>query len=498
LKAEACFVTKDEKRRVLMKVITRRDFMKSSMAAGVALAVPFSRALGANNDIRVAIVGFRGKGAQHIDVFHNLPGVRVVALCDPDRQILNREVKKFTDTGEKVGAYTDVRKLLEDRNIDAIVTAAPNHWHALITIWACQAGKDVYVEKPASHNIWEGRKMVEAARKYKRIVQNGTQNRSDIGLQEAIRYIRDGKLGKILWAHGLWFKLRPTIGKVNGPQKVPSHIDYDLWTGPAPLVPLRRKHLHYDWHWVWSTGNGDMGNLGAHQVDDCRWAVGQSCLPPRVISLGGRFGYVDDGKTPNTQVTIFDYKPAPVIVEVRGLPREKGARSMDNYRGIRSGNIIQCEHGYFAGGRGGGWAFDNRGKKIRQFKGDGGGGHQANFIKAVRSRKVSDLNADILEGHISAALCHIANISYRLGWKLSPEQITEAIQGNKEALETFERIKTHLAANQVDLTKTPAVLGPWLKVDTQSEQFAGDFPTRWANRLLRRSYRQPFVVPQHV
>jgi len=217
-----------------------------------------------------------------------------------------------------------------------------------------------------------------------------------------------------------------------------------------------------------------------------------------VISLGGRFGYIDDGQTPNTQLAIFDYQPAPIILEIRGLPREKGVRHMDHYRGVRSGNIIQCEHGYFAGGRNGGWAYDNEGKKIRQFKGDGGGGHQANFIKAMRSRKVSDLHADILQGHISAALCHMANISYRLGWESSPRQIKDQIGANKEALETFECLQAHLSANEVDLKKTPAVLGPWLRMDTKNEKFVGDFPTRWANELLRRHYRQPFVVPEQV
>ena len=489
-----------------MKVITRRSFMRGSAAAGLGLMfsgrsarpATVSAVRGANDDIRVAVVGCRSKGGQHVEVFHELEGVRVAALCDVDREILDGHLKKFEERKEKVDTCTDVRRLLDDKNIDAIVVATPNHWHALITVWACQAGKDVYVEKPVSYNVWEGRKAVEAARKYGRIVQAGTQNRSDIGLREAVEYIQQGNLGRILWAHGLWFKLRPSIGRVNGPQRVPANIDYNLWTGPAPLKPLMREQLHYDWHWDWDTGNGDMGNLGVHQIDDCMWAVGQSGLPPRVLSIGGRFGYIDDAQTPNTQMVIFDYKPAPIVIEVRGLPMAKGVRATDSYRGIRSGNIIQCENGYFAGGRGGGWAYDNDGKKIRQFKGDGGGGHQANFIKAMRSRKVSDLHADILGGHFSAALCDMANISYRLGQKSSPEQVKGTIQDNQEALETFERFQKHLAANEVDLKETPFVLGHWLDVNSQAENFVGDFPTRWANELLRRTYREPFVVPDKV
>ena len=481
-----------------MKGFTRRDFMKCSVAAGVAMAVPFSRVRGANDAVRVAVVGCRSKGGQHIGVFRKLSGVRVVALCDVDREILDKHVSKITSENETVEAYTDVRKVLDDPGIDAVVVATPNHWHALVTVWACQAGKDVYVEKPASHDVWEGIKMVEAARKYKRIVQTGTQNRSDVGLREAVDYIKQGNLGKILWAHGLWFKLRPSIGHVTGPQQVPPNIDYNLWTGPAPYKPLRRKRLHYDWHWFWDTGNGDMGNLGAHQVDDCRWILGQTGLPERVISIGGRFGYVDDGQTPNTQLAIYDYKPAPLILELRGLPMQKGVRGSDTYRGTRSGNIIQCEHGYFVGGRGGGWAYDNDGNKIKQFKGDGGAGHQENFIKAVRSRKPGDLHAEIHEGHISAMLCHIANISYRLGWESSVQQVNESLQNCKPALETFERIQQHLAANEVNLEHTPVIRGPWLSWDQRKGRFVGDFPACWANEMLRRQYRKPFVIPEKV
>lgn len=481
-----------------MMVLSRRDFIRGSVAAGIAALAPFSRVLGANDDIRVAVVGFRGKGAQHIEVFRKLPGVRVVALCDVDKEVLDGEVKKFADRNEKVAAYTDVRKVLDDKGIDVVVTASPNHWHALITIWACQAGKDVYVEKPASHDIWEGRKMVEATRKYNRIVQNGTQNRSDIGLREAVAYIRQGHLGEILWTHGLWYKLRPSIGKVDASQPVPPSIDYDLWTGPAPLVPLMRKDLHYDWHWFWSTGNGDMGNLGGHQVDDCRWLLGQSGLPARVMSLGGRFAYVDDAETPNTQLAIFDYKPAPMIIEIRGLPREQGSRTMDSYKGIRSGNIVQCEQGYFVGGRGGGWAYDKGGKRIKQFKGDGGAGHQANFVRAVRSRKPEDLHADISEGHISAAFCHMANISYRLGKESPAEDIREMIKDNKQGCETFERIEAHLAANGVDLKQSQITLGPWVEMDAQTERFTSGPIADKANQFLSRDYRKPFVVPEQV
>jgi len=264
------------------------------------------------------------------------------------------------------------------------------------------------------------------------------------------------------------------------------------------MKPLMRRSLHYDWHWVWDTGSGDIGNQGAHEMDVSRWALGQKGLAPSVISLGGRLGYDDDAETANTQIAFFDYKPAPLIFELRGLPSRKDAKSMDDYRGTRVGNCIQCENGYFAGGRGGGWAYDNDGNKIKQFKGDGGGGHQANFINAMRSRKVKDLHADIEQGHVSATLSHMANISYRLGLKKSADEIKETIKdNNKEMTDAYERLLAHLEANEIDLTKTPLTVGPMLTMDTKKEVFVGEHSGS-ANMYLKRNYREPFVVPDKV
>jgi predicted dehydrogenase len=506
-------------------LLTRRQFLKSSAFAAAGMAsiwptitpstllsanAPRSRVRGANDEIRVAVVGFRGHGWTHINAYLNIPGVRVVALCDADKNVLDDGIQKLKNRNVKVGGYVDIRKLLEDKSIDAISTATPNHWHALVTVWACQANKDVCVEKPVSHNIREGRKMVEAARKYNRVVQADLDSRSNEGIREAVRYIRQGKLGKIMVVRGFCYKRRKSMGKVDGPQKVPESVDYNLWCGPAQMGPLMRKNLHYDWHWVWPTGNGEIGNNGPHQLDICRWVLGQAQLPSRVMSIGGRFGYDDDGETPNTQIAFYDYQPAPIIYEVRGLPRKKGDSAMNVYRGIsstgvvmQSGNegpgpntgvVVQCEHGYVDITNL--VAYDNNGKEVKRFNA-GGIGPQANFIKAVRSRKIKDLRTDILEGHLSTSLCHMGNISYRIGKESSNEEIREVIQGDKDSLEAFERFQDHLSDNGVDLKKTPAVLGPWIKMDSKKENFFGEFK-RQANRLLKRNYRKPFVVPNRV
>jgi predicted dehydrogenase len=465
------------------------------------LTKPFAKPAGANDQIRVAVVGLRSKGKQHVRIFKELVDARVVALCDVDENILNQAAVEFTNQNLEVETYTDFSRLLENKQIDAVVLSTPNHWHSLQAIWACQAGKDVYVEKPISHNIFEGRMLVNAARKYKSIVQAGTQSRSDEALQQVFDYIQKGNMGKIKAVHGLCYKPRKSIGKVAGPQPIPDKVDYNLWTGPAPLHPLRRERLHYDWHWVWETGNGDIGNQGVHEMDMCRWVLGEDQFPKTVTSFGGRFGYDDDGETPNTQVAVFEYDDAPLIFEVQGLPQKKGIEAMNHYHGVRIGLIVKCENGYFAGGSGGGWIYDNNNQRIKQFTSSGGGGHQQNFIKAVQSRNPSDLNADILECHLSSSLCHLANISYRMGTETLPEEISKSISHLPAAKETFNRFQDHLFANWIDLTKNKLKLGPKLDIDVRNERFAQNESydlAFWANQLIKDNYRQPFVLPQKI
>jgi hypothetical protein len=531
-----------------MKQFTRRNFLKSSLLATAGLSLParsWAQVAGANSDIRIAVVGFGGRGGNHIDAFSKMPGVRLVALCDCDTRILEGAAKSLGDKGVAVRKFTDVRKLLEDKDIDAISTATPNHWHSLITVWGCQAGKDVYVEKPVSHNVWEGRKCVEASRKYHRIVQAGTQSRSMACYPEAWAWLREGHLGRIQIARGLCYKRRASIGKVDGPQPIPENIDYELWCGPALKLPLMRKKLHYDWHWVWNTGNGDMGNQGIHEMDKCRWALGKMELPSRVFSIGGRLGYIDDGETANTQMVVFDYGNALLIFETRGLPAGKtDAKEMDKYRGESIGQMIECEGGYTNGHV----AWDKDGKVVKKFNEKGEKDHFANFIKAVRSRKREDQTADILQGHLSSALCHLGNISHRVGAQADPEEVRAAVRKDTAASETLARMEAHLAANGVDISKTRLTAGPTLTLDPAAERFvdsgaaaagccaccagaarstATGFPWKKgaellierekpqrtamaeccapatglaakANELVSRPYRAPFIVPETV
>jgi predicted dehydrogenase len=484
--------------------VTRRSFLtKAALATATAsfTAKSWSQVPGANSDIRCATVGFNGRGESHIDGFSK-PGSRMVALCDVDENVMRKGLSRVEKNGSKatVETFGDIRKLLEKKDLDVVSIATPNHWHSLAAIWSIQAGKDVYCEKPVSHNVWEGRKVVEAARSHGKIVQTGTQSRSNTGMRECIDFIHSGAHGKVLLARGLCYKPRPSIGKVDGPQPIPPGVNYDLWCGPAPMEPLMRKRLHYDWHWVWPTGCGDLGNQGIHQMDIARWALGVDHLSPKVMSLGGRVGYIDDGTTPNTQIVFHMYDKAPLIFEVRGLPNELTPEGkkwvMDQYKGADVGVVVECENGHITiPSYSSGIVFDKQGNKIKEFK--GGADHFQNFLKAVRSRRKEDLNADILEGHLSSALCHTGNISYRLGQKYNADDIKERIKSDKEATESFGRMVEHLERNKVDLKAKNLALGPVLMMDPKTERFTGAGAAE-ANPMLTRNYRAPYIIPDQV
>src|SRR4051794_39943390 len=468
-----------------MKPIPRRSFLSSSMAAGLALGVPRlmtgaePRSGGPFEAVRVGVIGLGatdavggvgGRGHQLIGRLREIDGARIVALCDADQAHLDREVQAARDREGKVDAHTDLRRVLDDKDIDAVIIALPNHWHALATIWACQAGKDVYVEKPFSYDLWEGQQMVAAARKYDRMVQVGTQNRSSTLLRRVFDRLRGGELGAMRFAHALVYRARDGIGSVDAPAPPPGTVDYDLWCGPAPKKPLLRKQLHYDWHWFWDTGNGEIGNNGIHVIDVCRWALGQDQPPPRAMSIGGRFGFHDCGETANTQVALLDYRPAPLICEIRNVGVAKGADPMGTFRNRSKGVVIDCEGGYFAGDASGGAFFDRQGKKIRDIA-DGDSAkametaHLSSFVTAVRSRQAGDLAADALQGHLSASCCHMANISHRIGKQAPFETIHSSLIDNGESADAFDRCREALQKNGVDLDETPATLGPWVTLD---------------------------------
>jgi predicted dehydrogenase len=454
--------------------LTRRDFLKSaakttaglSTLSGITFLAHPERVFGANDRVRVAVCGLHGRGKDHLAAFSHLSNVEIAALCDVDENVLR---KGLGEVGGKPQSFIDVRKLLDDKSIDAISIATPNHWHSLMAIWACQAGKDVYVEKPCSHNFWEGHQLVRAAEKYQRIVQHGTQIRSAPAIQEAIKGLREGTIGEVYLARGLCFKWRDTIGHTPE-EAVPAGVHYDLWTGPAPLKPFTRNRFHYNWHWIWDTGNGDLGNQGVHQVDVARWGLDLK-FPNRISAVGGHFMFDDDQQTPNTLNCAFEFdlpdgKRKMMEFEVRhwitnseaDIGRGSLVAGKHRFFGHHNtiGNIFYGSNGYLATGDEDASSYETwlgRNEKSGPH-GHGGGDHFANFIDCVRSRKKEDLNAPIEEGHISASLVHLANASYRLGRTL--------------------------------------------RFDPEAQQVIDDDE---ANKLLRdgdRMYRAPFVVPEEV
>ena len=499
-----------------MKRISRRSFLRGAAVATAGVAISarsWSQVAGANGDVRLAIVGLNGRGRELSVMFRAMLGVRLVALCDVDSAVLDREMAAARTGGQAPDGVIDFRELLPRQDIDVIAIATPNHQHAVQSIWAMQAGKDVLLEKPTSHNLWEGAQIIAAAKKYGRIVGVFLQNRSSVAIAEALAWTQAGNLGKVTAVRGIVYKRRLSIGKTSGPVTPPRTVNYDLFMGPAPLVPLRRTNFHYDWHWQWATGNGDMVAQGNHQLDVGRRFLGDPGQPPRVFTIGGRFGYEDDGETPNTFLVHYDY-PTPFFFEVRGLPAKPDAlsgnaagsgglgsaallaASMDKYRGLNVGNIVHCEGGHVAIAASNyslAQAFDREGKLLKEFK--GAGNHQANFIDVVRSRKAADLRCPLLQGHLSTSLVHLANISYRTGRRLKPAEIRDQIKSQPELSEAFGRCAEHLAANHVDLERTPAQLGAPLTLDAATEKFTRENSAA-ANTLTSREYRAPFVVPQ--
>jgi len=479
-----------------MTSLTRRNFLAT---AAVAAAVrPWSRVLGANSDIRIAVIGANNIGRTHLNGFPQIPGVRVVAVCDVDSQVLGERAATFEKEHGAIRKYGDLREVFDAPDVDAVVLAVPNHWHALGTVWACQAGKDVYVEKPCSFNVWEAGQMKKAAEKYQRIVQVGIQRRSLSFMQDWFQELRNGVLGKIQGVRGLYYARRESIGKVSGPQSPPVTVNHDLWSGPAP-TPILRQRYHYDWHWFWDLGNGELGNNGPHVLDLARTVIGANEFPKSVWSIGGRFQFDDNGQTPNTHLIHYGYEPAPIVMEIRNLPEQAGTKKNNSYRGLGVGIVVDCEGGSYVGFDKG-TVYDKQGKEIRKIQGEIGGdggrqNHRKNFIAALRSRRSEDLNCTVQQGHLSSSLCHLGNISHRLGTPLSVEAANERIQSEPYLGDAGQRMLQHLQANNINTGTAEIALGAALTFDPHTETFPDSQP---ANLLLKREYRPGFVVPEQV
>ena len=464
---------------------TRRSFLTQSSAfATFAISGTKSsgRIIGANERVNVAVCGIKSRGASHIGGHGRQKNVTISHLVDPDSRLFDGRKKfvqsKFKNTPKCI---QDVRKVLDDKEVDAISIATPNHWHSLMSIWACQAGKDVYVEKPLSHNLFEGRQLVKAAKKYGRIVQHGTQNRSLSKWSNLANEIASGKKGKLEVALGTCHKRRGSIG-FKDTKSPPSELDFDVWTGPASKADFHENLVHYNWHWFWNFGNGDIGNQGVHQMDIARWMIPGAIWPKSVFCVGGRFGYKDQGETANTQLAIFDYGESLLVFDVRGL---SGKSNMGVSNHVYFDENAKQKNTASHGLKGIKNPLADRGK-VDIFE---------NFIQAVRNRKEEHLDAHVYEGHVSSGLCHLANVSYRLGEKSSFDKKKKNFGGNKKAYEYVERMQDHLKENGLKLEDTDYIVGRTLNFDAETESIKGDHE---ANELLSRTYRPPYVVPENI
>jgi predicted dehydrogenase len=469
----------------------RRTFFHLS-AAG-ALASTFSSCSKSAADVRIAVIGVRSRGRQLIDdgIRKNKGGV-LVAICDVDQRELDKAAENLAKEKITVTKYTDYRKLLESKDVDAVIIATPNHTHTLLAMSALAAGKHVYVEKPVCHNIWEGQQLMAAAAKRPNLIlQHGMQRRSNGGWAQAMKYLEAGKLGKVLLTTGINYKPRVSIGG-RSEKKIHKDIDSNLWFGPRTPKAVTREKFHYDWHWFWEYGNGDIGNQGPHQFDVGMWSLGDPKLPTSIQSIGQRWGYEDAGETPNQQLAFFKGAGATLLFDNRGLPAKAGSTEEYKFRDkFPIGNYIQCEQGYIAEK----YAYDNSGKELEKFAfDDDTANHMGNFIKSVQAGKALNDNLLIQKGFQAAALAHLANISYRVGQSLGVDAVKEQIKGDMDATASFEDMLKNLAANNVDLAAKPPVLGAALTFDPDAFKFTGAFAEQ-ANALLTEDYRDEFKLP---
>jgi len=485
---------------------TRRAFLQRAAAGGIAATFAISgtkasgKIIGANDRIRLGVAGIRGRGASHIDAFAGMKDVEVTYLIDPDSRTFDSRSKQVQAKGGNTPkCVQDIRQALEDKNLDAVSVATCNHWHALITFWACQANKDVYVEKPCSHNVFEGRQCVQIARKNGCIVQHGTQSRGDSRWIKTVAAIAGGKYGKLLVSKAFASKPRWSIG-FKDTKEPPKELDFNLWLGPAPKQPYHENIVHYNWHWFWDFGNGEIGNQGVHQMDIARWGIPGATLPKSVVSMGGRWvestqdkpPFTDQGQTPNMQVTVFDFGGTLLVYEILGLcgktvvDGKPFSAKVDNEFYLEEGKIIGGR--FFAKGSDKSEALPD----VETDKAPGDVFH--NFIACMRSRNYKQLHADILDAHYSSALCHLGNVSYRLGKQVPGSGAPEGFPASVHIQESLDRLRANLKeAIGLDLSTTTYQQGLKPDFDAAAEKFVGNDE---ANSLLTRKYREPFVVTE--
>lgn len=479
-----------------MSNLTRRSFLKYSLAAGASAFICGTRStaavLGANERLRIAVAGVNGRGGNHISGWLEQPNVEIAYLIEPDQRVLENKLKALEKKIE--GKYTckgvaDVRQALEDKNLDAISIATPNHWHSLMTIWSAQAGKHVYVEKPMSHDIAEGRVAWEAQKKYGVVVQHGTQSRSsasNAGLHQAIH---DGKFGKLKISYGYACKPRSGIG-FKEPSAPPANLDWNLWRGPAVIDQFHGNLVHYNWHWFWVTGNGELNNQGTHQLDMAYWALDPKVTHPvRAMAIGGRFKWNDQGETPNTLFGIAEYPNGQyVFFNVRNVNYEGYQHQVTNeYYFEDGGKIVRGQ--YYAKGSDKGEKVSVPGGKVTP------GGNWGSFIAACRAGKPEMANGTAADAHYSCTLGHVINNSYRLGQKVPFNEKAGRFGDNKEAYEHFMKLHA-IMRDGVGVPENEAeyIVGPWLTFDSKTERFTGEHAAE-ANKLVKDPNRPGFEVP---